>query len=70
MIAEKEFNILDDTAQYRQNVEPLKYCWHLLVGIFFLIISLIIIVHIFLFLLLKINGKSIDPFLNKFLEDI
>jgi len=34
------------------------------------IISLILIVHLFLFLLLKVNGKPIKPFLNAVLEKI
>lgn len=70
MIAEKEFNTLDNTAQYRTKVEPLKYCLYLFLGLIFLIISLAIIVHLFLYLLLKVNGNPVHPFINNLLEEI
>ena len=70
MIAEKEFNNLDNTAQYSVKVEPLKYCVYLFLGILCLLISILIIVHMFCFLLLKVDGKPVHPFLNNFLEKI
>ena len=70
ILAEKEFNTLDSVSQYRNKVEPLKYALLLICGILCLIISLVIIVHLFLFLLLKVNGKPVHPFLNNFLEVI
>jgi LMBR1 domain-containing protein 1 len=35
-----------------------------------LIISLVMIVHLFLYVLLKVNNKSVKPFLNTMLEKI
>lgn len=70
ILAEREFTILDNTAQYRKKVEPCWYAMMLILGILCLIISLILIVHLFLYVLLKVNSKSIKPFLNTVLEDI
>lgn len=39
-------------------------------GIIFIVVSAIIVVHLFVFLLLEIDGKPVHPFLNKMFEDI
>lgn len=58
------------TAQYRHKVEPLLYFLKLLLGIFCIIISLILIIQLFAYVLLKVNGKPASPFLNTMLEKI
>jgi LMBR1 domain-containing protein 1 len=70
ILAEREFTTLDNTAQYRKKVEPCWYVLKLILGILCLLISLILIVHLFLYVLLKVDGKSVKPFLNTVLEDI
>lgn len=70
MLAEKEFETLDNVAQYSKKVEPLKFAIYLICGIVCLLFSLMILVHMFLFLLLKVDDKPIHPFFNNFLEKI
>jgi LMBR1 domain-containing protein 1 len=68
ILIEKEFNRLDQTASYKHKVEPLVYVIKLILGILCIIISLIIMIHIFCYLLLKVNGRPVHPFFNNFLE--
>ena len=68
ILAEKEFEKLDNVSQYKNKVEPLKFAIKLIVGIISALFSLLILLHMFLFLLLKVNGKPIHPFFNNFLE--
>ena len=42
----------------------------LIVGSICVIISTILVVHMFLYLILNINGKPISPFLNDMLESL
>jgi LMBR1 domain-containing protein 1 len=51
-------------------VEPLVYVIKLLVGIVCIVISLIIVIHLFCYILLKINGRPVHPFLNNMLEGL
>jgi len=70
MIAEREFQKLDDQAAYGERVEPAKYWLYLFQGIIFAILSVVIMVHIFTYKALKSDGKNVDAFLNRWLENI
>lgn len=61
---------MDSAAAYKNKVEPLCFALKLILGILCLIISMILIIHLFLYILLKVNGKSIKPFINTILENI
>mmetsp|Transcript_1719 Transcript_1719/g.1627 ORF Transcript_1719/g.1627 Transcript_1719/m.1627 type:complete len:415 (+) Transcript_1719:234-1478(+) len=70
ILVEKEFNILDDTRQYNKKVEPMWYAMKLILGILAFIFSLILVIHLFVYVLLKVDGKSVGPFLNALLEKL
>lgn len=70
MIAEKEFERLDNTAQYKNKVEPCLYFFKLLLGFCCIILSIFFVVHMFLYLILNINSRPVSPFINTFLEEI
>ncbi len=44
------------------------YIFKLILGILCIIISLILVIHIFCYLLLKVDGRPVNPFLNNMLE--
>lgn len=44
------------------------YVFKLIIGILCIIISLILVIHIFCYLLLKVDGRPVNPFLNDMLE--
>ena len=67
---EKDFNRLDSVAAYKHKVEPLMYVLKLILGLLCIVISLIMAIHIFCYLLLKINGRPVHPFLNNLLESL
>ena len=46
------------------------YVLKLLLGIVCIVISLIMMIHIFCYLLLKINGRPVNAFLNEMLEGL
>ena len=52
ILAEKEFNRLDQTAAYRKKVEPLLYFLKLILGIVCIVLSVMVIIHMFCYLLL------------------
>lgn len=70
ILIEKDFNRLDQTAQYKHKVEPLVYVIQLLLGLVCIIISLIIVIHFFCYILLKVDGRPVHPFLNNMLENL
>jgi len=70
ILAEQEFTRLDQTRQYRNKVEPILYWIYLILGILCIVISAIIVVHMFVYLIIKPNGQPLKPFLNAMLEDI
>lgn len=70
ILIEREFTRLDQTAQYKHKVEPLVYVIKLLLGIICIVISLIIVIHLFCYILLKINNRPVHPFLNNLLESL
>ena len=70
ILIEKDFQRLDMTAQYKHKVEPLVYVLKLILGLFCIIISLILVIHIFCYSLLKIDGRPVHPFLNDMLEGL
>ncbi len=65
---EKDFHRLDQIASYKHKVEPMVYIFKLILGILCIIISLILVIHIFCYLLLKVDGRPVNPFLNNMLE--
>jgi LMBR1 domain-containing protein 1 len=69
-LIEKEFNRLDMTAQYKVKVEPCLYALYLILGLACIIISLILIVHLFCQILLRMNNRPISYFLNNMLESL
>ena len=52
ILAEREFTTLDKTAMYKDKVEPCIYVIKLLLGIVCVIISAVLVVHLFMFVLL------------------
>lgn len=70
MLAEQEFQKLDKIAEYKKNVEPIKYALKLVLAIFVAAISVLLVVHTFAYVALKVDGKEIEPFLNDMLEKI
>lgn len=44
------------------------YVFKLILGIICIVISLILVIHIFCYLLLKVDGRPVNPFLNNMLE--
>ena len=70
ILIEKDFNRLDSSAQYKVKVEPLIYFFKLILGLVSIIISLIVMIHVFCYLLLIVNGRPVHPFLNNFLESL
>ena len=67
-IAEREFQQLDKIASYNTRVEPLKYSMLLILGILMGGISVLVIIHTFCYVALKVDGKTVEPFLNDLLE--
>ena len=65
---EKDFIRLDQVAAYKHKVEPLVYVVKLILGLLCIVISLIMVIHVFCYLLLKIDGRPVHPFLNNLLE--
>jgi len=57
-------------AQYSQKVEPCKYTCKLLSATLLLAMSVVIIVHTFCFVALKVDDKTVEPFLNDILENL
>mmetsp|Transcript_44748 Transcript_44748/g.32779 ORF Transcript_44748/g.32779 Transcript_44748/m.32779 type:complete len:194 (+) Transcript_44748:306-887(+) len=46
------------------------YVLKLIAGILAFIISLVLIIHLFIYLILNVDGKSVGPFLNELLEKL
>ncbi len=63
MIAEREFIILEQSAKISKN-EPLKYYLNFLIGLFFFVVSVLWIVHIYLFIIVRVFGRPVNPFFN------
>lgn len=55
---------------YSERVEPCKYIGYLVFGIIMACMSIVMMVHIFNHIALIVDNKTVDPFLNKMLEDI
>ena len=70
ILAEKEFQKLDDIAQYNRKVEPMKYSCKLILAILLFFLSVLVIVHSFCYVALKVDGREVEPFLNFFLEEL
>lgn len=70
ILAEKEFQKLDDIASYNKRVEPLKYTCKLLLAIFMFAVSVIVIIHTFCYVALKVDGREVEPFLNDLVERV
>jgi len=68
MIAEREFQRLDKISAFSQKVEPCLYALKLVAGLIMFVISVILIVHTFCYVALKVDGKEVEPFLNFALE--
>ena len=70
ILAEKEFQKLDDIAQYNRKVEPLKYTCKLILAIILFILSVLVIIHTFCYVALKVDGREVEPFLNDIVETL
>ena len=68
ILAEKEFQKLDNIAQYNRKVEPLKYSCKLITAVLMFILSVLIIIHTFCYVALKVDGREVEPFLNDLVE--
>jgi LMBR1 domain-containing protein 1 len=67
LIAEKEFVSLEKVTKLSK-IEPCLYWLKLFFGILLIILSLVWIIHIFLWVLVKPKGNPVHPFLNNMLE--
>jgi len=70
ILIEQDFQRLDQVAAYKHKVEPMMYVLKLILGIICIVISLIMMIHIFCYLLLKVDGRPVEPFLNDMLEGL
>ena len=59
IMIEKDFTRLDQVAAYKHKVEPLLYVLKLVLGLLCIVISLIMAIHVFCYLLLKIDGRPV-----------
>ena len=69
MIAEKEFKILEDITKINK-IEPWSHYLRFAFSIVLIIMTLIWIIHIFLWILVKPAGDPVNPFLNTMLEKL
>lgn len=69
-LVEKEFNKLDQVAAYSERVEPCKYGCYLVIGILAAGLSILLLVHWFIAIALKVDDKVLNPLLNTWLERI
>ena len=69
LIAEREFGTLDQIANISK-VEPFLYWSKLVMGIIVSILSFVWVLHIFLWVIVEVNGKPVHPFLNNMLDGL
>jgi hypothetical protein len=68
VLAEEEFDKLNQITQYSSKVEPLKYQCHLLIGMILTVLFIIFFIHMFVAGSVMKDRKAVHPFLNKSLE--
>jgi len=51
-------------------VEPIKYSLKLVAGILAFAVSCLLIIHTFCYVALKVDGKTVEPFLNDMFEQM
>ena len=64
IIAEDEFQRLDMIMEYEDSVEPCKYTFYLALGCFNAVMSILFMIHVYKHILMKVEGKTSDPFLD------
>lgn len=69
IIAEREFLLLERISNISK-VAPFLYWIKLFTGIILILLSLVWIIHIFLWVLVKPKGNPVHPFLNDVLEGL
>lgn len=69
-LSEEKFQSLDRTSCYSDRVEPTYYTILLLLGLVTSCFSIIFIIHIFRYMSLNVDDKTLGPFLNKMLYNI
>ena len=67
LVAERDFNVLAQSAKM-STVEPCWYYLKLAFGFFLFAVTLLFIIHIFLFQLVKVFGHPVEPFFNDVLD--
>ena len=70
MLAEEEFDKLNQIVQYSSKVEPMKFHCHLVTGVLLTVIFIIFFIHMFAAGSVMKDQKAIHPFLNMRLEKI
>lgn len=70
MITEKQFYKLQQVAQYKNKVEPLKYSCYLFLGIICAVISFLVHIHFWVAGTLSAEGVALSPFLANWFEDL
>lgn len=68
MITEKQFYKLQQVAQYKKKVEPLKYACYLILGVLCGVISFVIHIHFWVAGALQAEGVAIQPFISNWFE--
>lgn len=67
LIAEREFGFLEKISNISK-VEPFLYWGKLFLGIIVAILSVVWILHIFLWVIIQVDDKPVHPFLNNMLD--
>ena len=67
LVAERDFNVLAQSAKM-STVEPLWFYFKLVAGFVLFGVSILWMVHIFLFQLVKVFGHPVEPFFNDMLD--
>lgn len=68
ILAEREFQKLDNIASYNKKVEPMKYGCKLILAVLSFTLSVFVVIHVFCYSVLKVDGKEVEPFLNDMIE--
>ena len=56
--------------EYEDRVEPCKYTFYLVLGCFNAVMSIVFMMHIYKHILMKVEGKTSDPFLDNWMVDM
>jgi len=70
IVAEKQYKRLEMISQYRDKVTPCKYNGMLILGLFSFALSVLFMVHIFMYAALRVENKNVQQFLNNVVDKL